>query len=114
MRVCRNYLKHTVYYGRAEQLTRENDLWMWFAIGIFYHSGPGSCGEELLFWSVDIVMNSFGSLTRATLHQHIRKMLDLIREYFPNWHNRLVRMPPRRSPSTPSTSSPSSTSGPTS
>ena len=118
MRVCRNYLKHTVYYGRSEQLTRENDLWMWFAIGIFYHigarEGQGGREEELLFWSVDIVMNSFGSLTRATIHQHIRKMLDLIREYFPNWHNRLVRFPPHRSPSTPSTSSPSCTSGPTS
>lgn len=119
VRVCRNYLKHTIYYGRSEQLTRENDLWMWFAIGIFYHIGSRqgeqrNCEEEILFWSVDIIMNSFGSLTRTTIHQHIRKMLELIREYFPNWHKKLVRLQPFRSRSTPSTSSPSSTSGPTS
>lgn len=119
MRVCSNYLKHTIYYGKSEQLTRENDLWMWFALGFFYHvgaaqGGQGHCEEEILFWSVDIVMNSFGSLTRSSIHQHIRKMLELIREYFPNWHKKLVLLRRFRWCSTRSTSSPSCTSGPTS
>jgi hypothetical protein len=118
--VCKNYLKHTIYYSKSELLTRENDLWMWFVIGIFYHIGSTlaestsepNCEEEILFWSVDIIMNHFGNLTREVFHQHIRKILDLIREYFPNWHKKLV---PLRLPSCsmPLTSNPSSTSGPT-
>lgn len=97
MRVCKNYLKHTIYYGKSEQLTRENDLWMWFVLGIFYHIGStlaqgekNNNEEEILFWGVDIVMNHFGNLTRGSIHMHIKKILDLIREYFPNWHKKLV------------------------
>lgn len=108
--MCKNYLKHTIYYGKSEQLTRENDLWMWFIIGIFFHIGStlaqgeqNNCEEEILFWSVDIVMNHFGNLTRSSIHQHIKKILDLIREYFPNWHKKLVIFGSLRSCSTPST-----------
>lgn len=101
LRVCTNYLKHTIYYSKADQLTRENDLWMWFVIGIFYHIVPAlsqpqpqhqpqHCEEEILFWSVDIIMNHFGSLTREVFHQHISKILELIRRFFPDWHKRLV------------------------
>jgi hypothetical protein len=71
---------------------------MWFLIGIFYHVGStlaqsqehNNHEEEIMFWGVDIVMNHFNNLTRSVIHQHIRKILDLIREYFPNWQKKLV------------------------
>lgn len=77
---------------------------MWFVIGIFYHIGStlsenknkDNCEEEILFWSVDIIMNHFGNLTRAVFHQHIRKILDLIKEYFQIWYGKLVCFAPFR------------------
>ena len=77
-RVCKNYIRHTIYYGKSELLTRENDVWVWFVIGIFYHMGEGKEDgkqEQIIFWSVDIVMNRFGNLTRAAFYQHIRKII---------------------------------------
>lgn len=82
LRVCKNYLKHTIYYNKSEQLTRENDLWMWLLLGIFYHVGSSSSApdnpnkeEEILFWGLDLIMNHFNNLTRSVLSQHIRKIL---------------------------------------
>lgn len=46
VRVCKNYLKHTIYYGKSELLTKENDLWMWFLIGIFYHVGSSMTNSK--------------------------------------------------------------------
>lgn len=86
LRICKNYLKHTIYYGKSELLTRENDLWMWFLIGIFYHIGSSlnepnhsNHEEEILFWSLDIVMNHLENLTRPVFHVHIRRIVDYIK-----------------------------------
>jgi hypothetical protein len=116
LRVCKNYLKHTIYYGKSDQLTRENDLWMWFAIGIFYHVGaslthaPQNKEEEILFWALDIVMNHFGTITHVVLQTQIKKVLEWLKSYFPAWFNLLVPSP-LPSCSTESTCSRSSTSG---
>jgi hypothetical protein len=115
LRVCRNFLKHTIYYGKSELLTRENDVWMWFAIGIFYHVGGEQhqhC-EEIIFWSLDILMNNFGDLSRGAFLSNIGKIIELSKDYFPKWHAKLVHSQARRSTATTSTSSPSYTSGPT-
>ena len=45
-RVIRNYIKHTIYYSKADQLTKENDIYFWLAIGIFYHVGYSENKEE--------------------------------------------------------------------
>ena len=87
---------------------------MWFAIGVFYHIGAvgeeEGIQEELIFWSVDIVMNHLGTITRTVLQNHVRRMLELIREYFEKWHQRLVTLTTPRC-STKSTSKQSPTSG---
>ncbi len=39
MRIIKNYVKHTIYYGEERMLTLENDFYFWFLIGIYYHVG---------------------------------------------------------------------------
>lgn len=35
-------------------------------------------------------MNHLGNLTRLAFQQHIKRIVDLIKDYFPNWHSKIV------------------------
>jgi hypothetical protein len=71
---------------------------MWFALGIYYHIGSSNSNglssdsreEEILFWSVDIIMNHFENLTRPVFQKHIIKIMELMKDYFPKWFLQLV------------------------
>lgn len=72
---------------------------MWFAIGIFYHVGSSpsetpeaNCEEEIIFWSLDIVMDHFENLTRPVFQYHINRIMNFMKDYFPQWYSKLVRV----------------------
>lgn len=75
-RVTRNYIRHTIYCSKAS-FTNENELYLWFAIGIFFHVGykPNQCLEEIMFWSIDIAMKSLGTVTKLVLGSHVAEVM---------------------------------------
>ena len=56
--------------------------------GIFYHSSNESSNsnimkECMIFWSLDIILDTLDSLTYQSLYLHNKNILTLLEQYFP-------------------------------